>query len=312
MYPKPIALEIARLFPDEMECFKDGKCSSVNVVRGPRPFSPGRIEDWMLANEGRVTAVGDYLNFLRRARAHFEKVARGMGYWNASASHRLGHDRWSVGWAAGSANLLSIASYSYVLSSYGITGCILECGVFKGSSTACLSWACNELGLTLYSADSFEGLPSCEGHYAAGDFRGSLDEVRHNVSEFGCIDRVRFISGRYSQSLRHFPHEILLLWIDVDLQQSVVDVMQHVARRLSKSAVIFSDGFATPTDFDGEQVRNTGGEPAGFYRVFSDQSVTYKAVPGGAHGLALIVPQCEEDETVLFSAESFEYLIGRL
>jgi hypothetical protein len=295
-----------------MKCFQDVGRSSVNVVRGPRPFSPGRIEDWMLANEGRVAAVGDYLNFLRRARAHFEKVARGMGYWNASASHRLGHDRWSVGWAAGSSNLLSIASYSYVLSSYGMTGCILECGVFKGSSTACLSWACNELGLTLYSADSFEGLPSSEGHYAAGDFSGSLDEVMRNVSEFGCIDRVRFISGRYSESLRHFPHEILLLWIDVDLQQSVVDVMQHVAGRLSKSAVIFSDGFAPQMDLDGEHVRNTGGEPAGFYRVFLDRSVTYKAVPGGARGLALIVPRCEEDETVLFSAESFEYLIERL
>ena len=312
MYPRRIVSELTEVFPAEIARVEQPPRSSINVIRGERPFAPRQVESWMLAQEARCAPVREYLSFLRGAREHFEGVATKMGYWNAKGSHSLGHDRWSVGWAGGASNLLSIASYLYALESYGIRGSLLECGVFKGSSTACLSWICRELGLMMYSADSFAGLPSGEGHYGTGDFTGSLEEVELNVAKCGYLDRVRFVPGWYADSLRNFAPEVMLLWMDVDLQQSVVDVMENVAGRLGKHAVIFSDGFTPECDLDGGRVRNTGGEPAGFHRFFSTRDVKYKAVPGGAHGLALIVPRCEPDETVLFSAESFEWLVAGL
>lgn len=75
-----------------------------------------------------------------------------MGYWNGQSSHGLGHDKWSVGW--GGDGLLPIASYLYALRSYGLSGNLLECGAFKGSSTACLSIACDLLQTRLFCADS--------------------------------------------------------------------------------------------------------------------------------------------------------------
>jgi Macrocin-O-methyltransferase (TylF) len=254
--------------------------------------------------------VRAYLDFLRRARKQFDAVGEKMGCWNPAASHSLGHDRWSVGWAG--RNLLSIASCLYVLKSHGVPGCILECGVFKGSSTACLSWVCRELDLSLYAADSFAGLPSGEGHYGTGDFRGSLDEVRRNVNEHGYPEYVNFIQGWYAESLKAFKQDIALLWVDVDLQQSVLDVLNHVFLRLARNGVIFSDGFTEGVDFDGFRICRTGGEPAGFLRFFAANRINYKAVPGGAKGLALILPNCQEDEHVVFSAGSFQYLTDKL
>jgi hypothetical protein len=65
-------------------------------------------------------------------------------------------------------------------------------------------------------------------------------------------------------------------------------------------------------DFDGCKIRHTGGEPAGFLRFFETNRIQYQAVPGGAKGLALILPGCQDDERVLFDAASFHYLLGRL
>ncbi|HEY5892044.1 MAG TPA: TylF/MycF/NovP-related O-methyltransferase [Chthoniobacterales bacterium] len=306
MYPKDIMEILPASVP---RAGQEGSSSNIHVVRAWMNYPPGWVEDWMISNAD-LAPVHAYLDFLRRARNRFNEVAEKMGYWNSDASHSLGHDRWSVGWAG--SNLLSIAAYLYSLKSYNVSGSLLECGVFKGSSTACLSWACRELGLTLYSADSFAGLPSEEGHYNAADFRGSLDEVTRNVNQYGYPECVQFIPGWYSESLKNFAPTIALLWVDVDLQQSTLDVLNNVFPRLAKDAVIFSDGFTEGVDFDGYKVRHTGGEPAGFARFFEATGIGYKAMPGGAKGLALILPNCQEDEQPLFNASAFQYLLSLL
>jgi Macrocin-O-methyltransferase (TylF) len=310
MYPKNVSQELKSANLRGSEPTLDTGCSSIHVTRADAHGAGYEIEDWMLSEERTYPAVGAYLAFLRRARQHFKQVAKKMGYWNSQSSHSLGHDKWSVGWAGEA--LMSMAAAMYTLKSYGVCGGVLECGVYKGSSTACLSWVCRELGVPFYAADSFEGLPVNEGHYNAGDFRGSLEEVKRNVGLCGCLETVQFIPGWYSESLKGFQHPLSLIWMDVDLQQSVVDVMENVIDRLDRDGLIFSDGFSADVDFDGCKIKKTGGEPAGFFRFFEARKLDYKAVPGGAKGLALIVPHCRDDENVIFQAAAFEYLISHL
>jgi hypothetical protein len=327
MYPFNVMQDLREAFPDPALREAGERRSRVNVSRTAWATAPGVFEDWMIAEEPKRESVRAYLSYLRRARAHFDEVGRKMGYWNPAATHSLGHDKWSVGWAG--ANMLSMAAYLYILRSYDVSGCVLECGAFKGASTACLSWVCHELGLTLYSADSFAGLPATEGHYGAGDFCGSLEEVTENVNQCGRPECVHYIKGWYSESLKDFNRDILLLWVDVDLEQSTTDVLENVFRFLNTNGVIFSDGFVEGKDYADHKIKASGGEPGGFRRFFGPyriyyrevnkffrflgaRQIGYQVVNGAAKGLALIVPNVREGETVLFRAESFNHLVALL
>lgn len=267
--------------------------------------------DWILRNERTQPALSEWLDFLRRARSRFADIAQQMGRWNSRSSHSLGHDKWNVGW--GGDSLLPHANALYALKSYGVAGRVLECGAFKGSSTACLSLICAELGFELDCADSFEGLPGEEGHYGKGDFLGTLDEVRENVTRFGKIDSVRFIEGWYAESLQDYSDPIALLWLDVDLQESTLDVLRNVFSKVPEGGVILSDGFTEGVDFDGQKIAHTGGEPAGFYRYFQEHNIPYCAAPGGSKGLAQIT-QCPggEDCNFLLPPHFLPQLIARL
>src|SRR6185295_4349374 len=80
--------------------------------------------------------------------------------------------------------MLHVANHLYLLASGGVPGLLLECGCYKGFSSACLSHACAFLGRDLVVADSFAGLPPGgfgEEGYRPGDFRGRRDEVEANV-----------------------------------------------------------------------------------------------------------------------------------
>ena len=269
-----------------------------------------KLVDWIFAHENQHPCLVDWLSFLRRYREAFSGVAQGIGYWNEQSSHSLGHDKWTVGWAGDA--MLPIANALYTLKSFGVCGAVLECGAFKGSSTACLSLVCAELGFDLDCADSFEGLPSEEGHYVKGDFFGTLEEVRRNVSRFGNIERVNFIEGWYSETLNTYDKPLALLWIDVDLQISTIDVLENIYNKLAPGALIFSDGFSEGVDFDGNQVVETGGEPAGFYHFFKDNKINYCAAAGGSKGLALITPRSYPEEDFLIPPDTIKYLIGCL
>jgi hypothetical protein len=162
-----------------------------------------------------------------------------------------------------------------------------------------------ELGFQLDCADSFEGLPGQEGHYSQGDFLGDLEDVRANVSRYGNIGCVRFIQGWYADSLRNYTDPISLLWLDVDLQESTLDVLRNVLPHVVRSGVILSDGFTEGVDFEGCKIAQTGGEPAGFYRYFREKSVHYCAAPAGSKGLAQIALLPEETQRNFLLPGSF-------
>jgi hypothetical protein len=74
--------------------------------------------------------------------------------------------------------------------------------MFQGVSTALLSQACHQLGITLHCLDSFAGLPPSDSvYYQAGDFAGSLEEVSGNIKRFGRRECVEFHPGFFSDTL---------------------------------------------------------------------------------------------------------------
>src|SRR5207245_3809077 len=117
-------------------------------------------------------------------------------------------DAKAPGWAG--IALLPIASYLYTLAKEGVTGDLLECGVFLGGSTCCFSHVAAELGFKVLAADSFEGLPAAsgDGYYQKGDFRGTIHVVRRNVETYGVANRVSFWPGYFNVSLKEFPHAL--------------------------------------------------------------------------------------------------------
>ena len=104
--------------------------------------------------------------------------------------------------ANSSVEMLAIASHLYVLRSHGLPGHLLEFGCFKGFSTAMLSLACRDLSIRMEVFDSFEGLPTSESsYYSKGEFAGSLDEVRHHVTQFGAPEVVEFHPGFFDRTV---------------------------------------------------------------------------------------------------------------
>lgn len=137
--------------------------------------------------------------------------------------------------------LFAIIHQLYVLQSWGVSGDFAEFGCFKGYSSAMLSFACSQLGVRMHIFDSFAGLPAVHGSsYEAGQYAGSLEEVRENVDRFGSLATVEFHPGFFADSLRDYsPPPLMCLWMDVDLEASAQDLL-IVADRLDPRASLFS------------------------------------------------------------------------
>jgi O-methyltransferase len=119
-------------------------------------------------------------------------------------------------------------------------GCVVECGSFKGGSAANLSLACTKARRRLHIFDSFSGLPApkdCDlnhhsvgeaagHHYVAGDYAGSLEEVRRNITRCGSISVCEFHPGYFSETLPEFREPVVLAFVDVDLRSSLSDCVR--------------------------------------------------------------------------------------
>lgn len=189
-----------------------------------------------------------YVRFLSSAWSHCRFVAK---YFPAVNPHASDLDKDRLCKQTSSEEIVSIIHHLYVLKSYGVPGAFAEFGSFKGYSASMLSWACASLGIEMHIFNSFEGLPpSASTFYRAGDFAGSLEEVRHNIELFGAVENVVFHKGYFDDSLRNCTMPRLIsLWMDVDLQNSSRDVMT-VADKIDPAGAVFSHELTTQ-HFDG-------------------------------------------------------------
>jgi hypothetical protein len=135
-----------------------------------------------------------------------------------------------------------------------VQGDVVECGAYKGASSASLSLACALTRRKLWVCDSFAGLPSAEasirrdyphlkvqGVYAEGMYAGPLEEVRDNLTRFGSIGSCEFLPGLFAESLAKLPGKLAFAFVDVDLTSSMQDCIRHIWPRLVDEATLYTD-----------------------------------------------------------------------
>jgi O-methyltransferase len=133
-------------------------------------------------------------------------------------------------------------------------GVVVECGAYKGASSASLSLACSLTGRKLWVCDSFSGLPDGEadttrdyphlrlqGRYTKGMYAGPLDEVRENVTRYGAPGCCEFLPGLFAESLARLPSKVAFAFVDVDLTSSMQDCIRQLWPRLADEAAIYTD-----------------------------------------------------------------------
>jgi O-methyltransferase len=135
-----------------------------------------------------------------------------------------------------------------------ITGVVVECGCYKGGSTANLSLVCAAAGRRLVVFDSFRGLPEprtddvrhtvLERHeihrYAEGNWAGSLEEVKQNVARCGELSVCEFRPGYFEQRLPDFKEQIVFVFVDADLRDSVKTCIQYLWPLLEDNCRIYT------------------------------------------------------------------------
>jgi len=129
-------------------------------------------------------------------------------------------------------------------------GVVVECGCYLGGSTANLSLICQAVGRELIVYDSFEGLPAADvnDRIAAaamtGHLKGTLDEVRANITNYGVIEVCQFRQGWFSDSLPSHSEPIVLCFLDGDFEMSTHQCLVHLWPHLIDEGYLFTDDFA--------------------------------------------------------------------
>jgi hypothetical protein len=145
-----------------------------------------------------------------------------------------------------------------------IRGDYAEFGVFTGRTTVEAYRASCRFGFTdmrFLLFDSFQGLPTISGKdvggpFVEGEFSCSREEFTRNLQSFGVnLSRCEIAEGFYDETLTapDLPERnIAVAWIDCDLYESTVPVLNFLTDRLVNGAVlIFDDWYC----FDGGEQR---------------------------------------------------------
>lgn len=140
-----------------------------------------------------------------------------------------------------------------------VPGDYCEFGVFKGDT---FQYAARLLAPALssmrfFAFDSFEGLPrptgiDCDDNYSSnfheGDFSVALDDVRARIEESGTdMSKVEFVKGWFNKTLtddtarRLNLSHVAAAWIDCDLFESTVPVLDFLTQRLSVGSIVLFD-----------------------------------------------------------------------
>lgn len=128
-----------------------------------------------------------------------------------------------------------------------VPGCVVECGAWKGGSSANLSLVCRIVSRRLRIYDSFEGLPPAregdrEGkYYKEGEYAGSLEEVRSNIRRYGALECCDFVRGWFHETLPMLDEPVVLAFFDVDLEDSLHTCVRYVWPHLIDDGYVFTD-----------------------------------------------------------------------
>jgi hypothetical protein len=228
-FPYPVAKIVLALWPDApVESHGDDDQLAVADMVLQLAAQPAAEE---------LAPLTAYVRYLREVWAHFDFVRRYFPHINRD---RTAADRDFSCMPNTPEELFAIAHHLYVMRSCGVEGAFAEFGCYKGYSTSMLSHACRLLGIPMHVFDSFAGLPPSDHTYAAGQFAGSLEEVKANVALYGAPEVVTFHPGFFAHTLPALEvARLITLWMDVDLESSAEEVMT-VFDRIDPRGAVFS------------------------------------------------------------------------
>ena len=143
----------------------------------------------------------------------------------------------------------------------GIPGNIVECGAYKGGSSAKFSIAAAITSRRLIIFDSFEGLPPhSENHQInifgeeadipSGSYSGTLEEVSNTIEMYGDIGSCDFKKGWFKDTLPEFSSPIASVYLDVDLASSTKLCLKYLYPQLVKGGVLYSQDGHFPRVID--------------------------------------------------------------
>jgi hypothetical protein len=117
----------------------------------------------------------------------------------------------------------------------GVTGDVVELGVYKGHTATLLASIARRLGTTAYLLDTYEGfhaddLTGIDANKTPEFADTSLEAVRALVGE----DNVRYVKGRFPGSALQIPEDALfsVVHIDCDLYEPISAGLQYFYPRL--------------------------------------------------------------------------------
>jgi O-methyltransferase len=134
-----------------------------------------------------------------------------------------------------------------------VDGVVVECGCWKGASTAALSLACDLVDRQLHAFDTFSGLPPVDAvdtrhvlldrpevhTYQQGMFAGSESEVRANVERWGRPERVSYHAGRVEETLDGFDMPVAMAFLDLDLRVAIEACVRALWPQLQDGSRLF-------------------------------------------------------------------------
>lgn len=135
-------------------------------------------------------------------------------------------------------------------------GDVIECGVWKGACSASLSLVCQATGRRLLVADSFQGLPGSApylyrvahlhsyDYLEPGQFRGTQNEVRANIRDYGCLEVCSFLTGWFADTLPQLDTPLVFAFLDADLESSTRDCLRSIWPLLPPGGLVYTDDAA--------------------------------------------------------------------
>ena len=136
---------------------------------------------------------------------------------------------------------------AHMVMALDIQGPIIECGAFKGGSSAKLSLLAKITGRQLYVCDSFAGIPPTtkddrilNNRFESGDYLGTLNEVKDAVERYGSIANTTFIQGYFEKTLPKLKVKPAIVMMDVDLVSSARTCLQWLWPKTHTQGIWFT------------------------------------------------------------------------
>ena len=133
-------------------------------------------------------------------------------------------------------------------------GCLVECGAYKGGSTANLSLVAALCDRELVVFDSFEGMPEPEADdrqhvliaseqrhtYETDAWSAPLSAVKANIGRYGELSACRFEAGYFEETMPAFDEPVALAFLDVGLRSSAETAIEALWPLLADGSYLFT------------------------------------------------------------------------